>query len=39
MKGKQLLIIGFIAVISMAFCQTAFAKEFIQAMSIRGATD
>jgi len=27
MKGKQLLIIGFIAVLSMAFCQSAFAKE------------
>ncbi|MBC2703150.1 TAXI family TRAP transporter solute-binding subunit [Desulfobacula sp.] len=27
MKSKQLLIIGFIAVLTMAFCQTAFAKE------------
>ena len=29
MKGKQLLIIGFIAVLSVAFCQTGFAKERI----------
>ena len=27
MKGKQLLLIGFIAALSMAFCQSAFAKE------------
>lgn len=27
MKSKQLLIIGFIAVLTMAFCQTAFSKE------------
>ena len=27
MKSKQLLIIGFIAVLSMAFCQAAFAKD------------
>ena len=27
MKSKQLLIIGFIAVLTMTFCQTAFAKE------------
>lgn len=29
MKAKRLLVIGFIAVISMAFCQSAFAKERI----------
>jgi len=29
MKGKHLFIIGFIAVLSMAFCQSAFAKERI----------
>ena len=27
MKSKQLLILGFIAVLTMAFCQTAFAKD------------
>jgi len=27
MKGKQLLIVGFITVLTMAFCQTAFAKD------------
>ena len=29
MKVKRLLVIGFIAVVSMAFCQSAFAKERI----------
>lgn len=29
MRGKSLWIIGFIAVLSMALCQTAFAKERI----------
>jgi len=29
MKGKHLLVIGFIAVLSMAFCQSAFSKERI----------
>ena len=29
MKAKRLLVIGFIAVVSMAFCQSAFAKERI----------
>ena len=29
MKVKRLLVIGFIAVVSMAFCQSAFAKDRI----------
>jgi TRAP transporter TAXI family solute receptor len=29
MKAKRLLVIGFIAVVSMAFCQSAFAKDRI----------
>jgi len=29
MKAKRLLVMGFIAVVSMAFCQSAFAKERI----------
>jgi len=27
MKSKHLLVIGFIAILTMAFCQTAFAKD------------